>query len=413
MSETTMVIAVLAAVLGAGVATVVALLVVRRRGAPEEGLQLVQQQLDALRGQVGQSLEGTARAVAERTDALQVQMSARLEEVSRTVGERLAENAQTLHRVNESLGQRLDANLQMVGQRFGETAGMVTTVHEKLKGLEEAAGRIFEVGKDLASLQEILQPPTARGGVGELLLENLLRDRLPQANYEMQHHFSNGTTVDAVIRLGDRLVPVDSKFPLDGFQAIVRSASDDERGRARRDFMRQVQGHIKAIAEKYILPQEGTYDFALMYVPAENVYYEAVVRGDEAGGLYAFALDRRVIPVSPTTFYAYLVALVYGLKGLQVEKQAAQIREGLSHLALDLERVRDPLGKLGEQIRRAQNNYEVARRALDRFGDRLQALSGVSLPEPEPQVLPLGDGGEERTEAAHRDGPPEARSRAP
>lgn len=338
----------------------------RRREAPGGGMLLLQQQIEALRGQVGQ----------------------RLDEGARTVGDRLSENTQMLHRVNESLGQRLDANLQMVGQRFSETAGMVTTVHEKLKDLGEAAGRIFELARDLASLQEILQPPKLRGGVGELLLENLLRDRLPEANFEMQHRFSNGTVVDAVIRLGDRLVPVDSKFPLDGLQTMLRAESDEERSRARREFDRQVQAHVKVIAEKYVLPEEGTYDFALMYVPAESVYYEAVVRGDEAGGLYQYCMERRVIPVSPTTFYAYLVVLVYGLKGLQVERHAAQIREGLAHLALDISRVREPMTRLGEQIRRAQNNYEVARRALDRFGDRLESLGGVPIPEEPGDALP-------------------------
>ncbi len=337
---------ILVAVAAAAAGLVV--LVLRRREAPGAGLLLIQQQLDALRGQMAQ----------------------RLDEVGRTVSE------------------RLDANLQMVGQRFTETTSMVTTVHERLKGVEEAAGRIFELGKDLASLQEILQPPKLRGGVGELLLENLLRDRLPEANFEMQHRFSNGTVVDAVIRLGDRLVPVDSKFPQDGLQAMLRAESDEERSRARREFERQVQAHVKVIAEKYILPEEGTYDFALMYVPAENVYYEAVVRGDEAGGLYQYCMERRVIPVSPTTFYAYLVALVYGLKGLQVERQAAQIQEGLAHLAVDISRVKEPMTRLGEQIRRAQNNFEVARRALDRFGDRLESLGGVPIAEEPREALP-------------------------
>ena len=373
-----------------------AILVTRRRDQPDQGLVAMQQQLDAMRVQLGQSLDGAARVMAERTDALQVQVTGRVDEVTRTLNARLAENAETLQRANENLAQRLDANLQMVGQRFTETTGMVTTVHEKLKGLEDAASRIFEVGKDLTSLQEILQPPKLRGGVGEVLLENLLRDRLPPARYAMQHRFSNGTFVDAVIRLEDRLVPVDSKFPIEGFRTLLKATSDDERARARREFVRQVQGHIKSIAEKYILPGEGTFDFALMYVPAENVYYEAVVQGDQPEGLYAFAMERRVIPVSPTTFYAYLVALVYGLKGLQVEQQAAKIREGLAHLHVDFERVRRGMDMLGQQLRHAQVNYSRASEALDRFNLRLQNVSGVSLPEPEPQVLPLGDGGEDR-----------------
>ncbi|MGQ0548271.1 MAG: DNA recombination protein RmuC [Armatimonadota bacterium] len=367
MTDSTIVAVLLGVAAGLVLAAAVALLV-RRRPEAEPGLLLVQQQLEALRAQMGQSLEGTSRAFNERAEALQTQMG------------------DALHRVD----QRLGVNLQTVGQRFSETAGMVTTVHERLKGLEEAAGRIFELGKDLTSLQDILRPPKHRGGVGEVLLENLLRDRMPVAQFEMQHRFTSGATVDAIIRLGGRFVPVDSKFPIESFTAVIRAASDDERGRARREFLRLVQGHVKTIAEKYILPEEGTYDFALMYIPAEHVYYEAVVRDDD-GGLQAFAMERRVIPVSPTTFYAYLVAMAYGLKGLQVEEQAAQIRAGLAHLASDFERVREPIGKLGEQLRRAQKNYEDADRSLDRFGNRLAQVSGNPLPLAQPTALPLGE----------------------
>jgi DNA recombination protein RmuC len=116
-----------------------------------------------------------------------------------------------------------------------------------------------------------------------------------------------------------------------------------------------------------------------------------VIRGDEGGGAFAYAMERHVIPVSPTTFYAYLLAILHGLKGLQVEKQAAQIRAGLAQLATGFDRVRDPMAKLGEQLRRAQGNYVLATKALERFGEGLQSLSGVPLPEHEPQTLALGD----------------------
>lgn len=369
------------ALAAAGAGAIVAALLARRRPEADSGMALLQQQLGELRGQMVSSLDGTTRTLAERTEALQSLLDGRIEAVTRTVNERLAENAEAMRRVSEGLGQRLDANLQVVGQRFTETSGMVTDVREKLKGLEEAAGRIFELSKDLASLQEILRPPKLRGGVGEVLLENLLGNGLPHGQYEMQWRFSTGNTVDAVIRLAGKLVPVDSKFPLDGFYAITRAQSDDERAKARREFLRQVAGHVKVIAEKYILPEEGTYDFALMYVPAESVYYEAVVRADDSAGVYGYALSQKVIVVSPTTFYAYLVALAYGLKGLQVEQQAEQIREGLAHLTLDIERIRDPMGRLGNQLRHAQGNFDLARRAMDRFGDRLANLSGQTLPE--------------------------------
>ena len=165
--------------------------------------------------------------------------------------------------------------------------------------------------RDLARLEQALRPPKARGGFGELLLGNLLRDRLPPDAYELQYTFPGGERVDAVIRV-DRLVPVDAKFPLDNFQRALEAESDDERALAEKAFARDLKGHIETIAAKYVRPEEGTYDFALMYLPSEAVYYELVC--GKTGALYSHALERRVFPVSPTTLVAYLQVISLGLR---------------------------------------------------------------------------------------------------
>src|SRR6185369_5701362 len=169
--------------------------------------------------------------------------------------------------------------------------------------LREATTKVYEVGRDVATLHDILRAPKLRGGLGELLLGDLLAQVLPPAHFTLQHAFRSGERVDAVVRLGDGLVPIDSKFPLEDFRRLLEAADDDQRTRARKAFVARVRKHVDDIATKYVLPDEGTYDFALMYIPAENVYYETIIR-DAASDLVAYALAKKVIPVSPNTLYA-------------------------------------------------------------------------------------------------------------
>src|SRR6478736_544415 len=205
---------------------------------------------------------------------------------------------------------------------------MTSTLDRRLESTSHTTGeiqrRLGELGRanDLKRLEQALRPPKARGGFGELLLENLLRDRLPATAFALQYGFSGGERVDAVIKV-DRLVPIDSKFPLDNFERMLAAENDIERQQHEKLFGRDVKSHVDAIASKYIRPDEGTYDFAFMYLPSEAIYYELAC--GRTGALLAYAHDKRVLPVSPTTLTAYLQVIVLGLKGLQIEQHAQEV----------------------------------------------------------------------------------------
>jgi DNA recombination protein RmuC len=281
--------------------------------------------------------------------------------VAETIDRRFADLETKVDRRLEGL----DGRLLSTQQSAGKTA---TEIVDRLGKLDGTAAQMLARANDLARLEQALRPPKARGGVGEILLGNLLRDSLPPDAYQLQHTFRTGDRVDAVIRV-DKLVPVDAKFPLDNFERLVAAGDDGEKTLHERAFVRDVKGHVDAIASKYILPAENTYDFALMYLPAESVYYELVCG---TGDVYGYALGKRVFPVSPTTLHAYLLVITLGLKGLQIEQHATEVMAYCGQLAHDFERFRGDFEVVGKHIQNAQSKYGEADRRLERFGARLE-----------------------------------------
>ena len=200
---------------------------------------------------------------------------------------------------------------------------------------------------------------------------------MPAEHYSLQYRFKSGETVDAVVKLGGHLVPIDSKFPLENFRKFLASTEKAEKKAARRLFITDVKKHVEAIATKYIRPDEGTFDFALMYIPAENVYYETIIKDDEFGGektLSSYALSRRVVPISPNNFYAYLNTILLGLRGFKIEESVHEIMANLSRLKVDFENFEKDFRKIGTHLNHGRSSFESADKRLMRFQDKLEAL---------------------------------------
>jgi DNA recombination protein RmuC len=279
----------------------------------------------------------------------------------------------------------LDGRLLSTQQSAGQTA---TEIAEKLERVQGATTQVLARANDLARLEQALRPPKARGGFGELLLGNLLRDMLPPDAYQLQYGFKSGERVDAVIRV-DKMVPVDAKFPLDNFERLVVAEDDVERATAQKLFVRDVNGHADAIAAKYIRPAEGTYDFAFMYVPSESVYYELMCG---SGGCAAYATAKHVFPVSPTMFQAYLQVIVIGLKGLQIEQHAQDVMAYCAGLAKDFDRFRGEFETLGKHLGNAQTKYgEADRRLVNLERDLERATDWEHAIEPAPEAIELAE----------------------
>jgi DNA recombination protein RmuC len=260
-------------------------------------------------------------------------------------------------------------------QRSVDTqVNLLGNVQRGLGELSKATDAVQAVGKDISGLGDLLRPPKFRGQLGEFLLEQLLEQAIPKGRYRMQHTFADGKTVDAMIFLGDKAVPIDSKFPLDSFSRLLSSQDQEGAKRSRREFDRAVKGHIDAVAE-YIRPREGTLEFGLMYIPAENVFYETVIRRTSGDfDLFSYAQSKRVIPVSPNTMYLYLQSVALGLTGLELQERVEEVWAALSTLEHGLRDVVDgEFSVLGRHLSNAQSKYDDTRRKLERFGRDLTA----------------------------------------
>ncbi len=265
---------------------------------------------------------------------------------------------------------------------FHQTVG---NVHDRLGQLQQAAQNMQQIGQDIASLQDILRAPKLRGGLGELLLSELLRQILPEDHFSLQYGFQDGSIVDAVIILGQGMIPVDAKFPLENFRRLIEADDELDAHAYRKQFVTDVKKHVDQIAKKYILPEAGTFDFALMYIPAENVYYETIIKDENKNESIAeYALNKKVIPVSPNSFYAYLQAIVRGLRGLKIESSARKILENLAQLEMDLQKCMADFEKTGTHLANAQSAYQKAFRRFEKLQDKIGAIGDIRrshLPE--------------------------------
>jgi len=262
-------------------------------------------------------------------------------------------------------------------QSLQSTSDTLNKLHGQIGQIITASSSMQKVGDEVKRLQDILASPKLRGGLGEWSLDNLLSQILPKDTYQLQYGFKDGQKVDCLVKLADYAVPIDAKFPLSSFEQMLKTQADDERIRLRKQFHNDVIKHIDKISVSYIRPAEGTLDFAMMYIPAENVYYEAIIQNpDDTKNILQYALDKKVILVSPNLLYAYLMTVVMGLHGLQIEKQASEIRQNLKSLNASFSDFTATWDVLGKHLRNAYSQYEDGNKKLDRFGMQLTQVQG-------------------------------------
>ena len=291
----------------------------------------------------------------------------------------------------ESQLTELRRDLLSIAQTQSQSAGQIqsigTSVSQRLESVTKALHDGVTNSAHIAtqSIENILGGTKTRGLLGEVTLQRLLEDSLPPSQFSLQYRFSTGEAADAVIFLRDKkLMVIDSKFPLDAFRRI--ESDGDE---ARRAFATAVKGHADSIAKKYIVPNEGTLDVALMFVPSENVYCEMLNTLDAKGqAIDAYCRDKKIVAVSPNTLYANLCVIAMGMRGMQIEENARRILSSLDGMKKQMETFADVFERLGNHLKNAQQSYAEADKRFEKAQDTLGGMLGQA---PAQATLPLPD----------------------
>ena len=292
-------------------------------------------------------------------------MQRTIEQTNKTLNESMrgstVEMTRTLQSNSKQLNERLDEAARVIGS------------------LNKHVGEMSEVGRGIRSLQEFLQSPKLRGNIGEQVLQDMIGQSFPKNSFHLQYQFKSGVKVDAVLKTDAGLLCIDSKFPMENFTIMHKGESELDRQQAKKGFISDVKKHVNDISKKYILPEEGTMDFALMYIPSESVYYE-IANMEE---LMNYARGQRVYPVSPNTLYAHLQVLLLSFQGKDLEQKSKQVFRLLRAIQKDYSKIDENLGVLGRHVGNAYNSVNTVSSAFAVLGQKLSQTNSIDTSEDE------------------------------
>ncbi len=267
----------------------------------------------------------------------------------------------------------MDRTNQAINNRLDNAAKVIGAVSKEL-------GQMSQIGQSLQNFQDLLKNPKMRGGLGEQGLKDMLSQTFPNELYNMQYKFRNGQIVDAAIKIEAGIVPVDAKFPLENFNRILKAKTESEIAEARRKFRSDFRVHVNAIAKKYIVSDEGTVDFALMYIPSETVYYELISNEND---LHDYAIKAKVIPTSPNTFFYYLRSIMLGLQGRKISEMSKQILSTLKIIQTETNKFGDNLSVLNRHVTNAKSTMEKVDSDFTRLQGKIEKVNSLESEQSE------------------------------
>jgi len=289
-----------------------------------------------------------------------------------------------MQEITRTLDSKLGELPGVIQNQFGESAKIIREVTEKLTKLDETNKQVVNFADQLKNLQDILKNPKQRGVLGEYYLETVLKNVLPPGSYQTQYEFKDGTKVDAVIFVKDKIIPIDSKFSLENYNRILETNDENEKKKLEEIFKNDLKNRIDETA-KYIKPEEGTMEFAFMFIPSEAIYYDLLI--NKIGAVKANTRDlveyatgqKKVIIVSPTSFLAYLQTVLQGLRALQIEESAKEIKKWVEKLSHHLTNYQTYLKKLGNNLGTTVNMYNSAYKEFNKIDKDVYRISGEKI----------------------------------
>ncbi len=281
-------------------------------------------------------------------------MQGSLEATNKTLNTALSSNTDQMVRT-------LQENSKQLNERLDKAAHVIREV-----GVE--VGQMSEIGRSMKELQEFLKSPKLRGNIGEEILKDLIAQMFPKNSFHLQYQFNSGERVDAAIKTDAGILPIDSKFPMENYQKMVKAEDVSEKDTFQKEFTRDVKKHIDVIAKKYILPDEGTMDFALMYVPSEAVFYEICNLTE----IMEYARRQRVYLVSPSTLYVHLQTILLSFEGKKIESRSREVFKLLRSIQIEYDKVNENLGVLGKHLGNATAQFANVSTGFTHIGTKLQ-----------------------------------------
>lgn len=266
----------------------------------------------------------------------------------------------------------LQENSRQLNERLDKAAYVISEVNKEV-------GKMTEIGRNMQELQDFLKSPKLRGNIGEQVLKDLIAQIFPKNSFFLQYQFKTGDKVDAAIKTDAGILPIDSKFPMENFQKFAKAKTEEEKQLYKKEFGKDVKKHIDAIAKKYILPDEGTMDFALMYVPSEAVFYEIVNIDD----LVEYARTNRIFLVSPSTLYAHLQTILLSFEGKKIETRSKEVFKLLRSLQVDYTKVNESMDVLGKHLTNASAQFHNVQKGVLSFGNKLSTTKTLEKTQEE------------------------------
>lgn len=301
-------------------------------------------------------------------------LSEQNERLRQTIDNKLKET----HEANQNQLFNVNQTIQNINS---QSSRLITNITEKLTKLDETNRQVVNFSAQLQNLQDILKNPKQRGVLGEYFLEETLKNVLPPNSYQMQYAFADGTIVDAAVFVKEKVIPIDSKFSLENYERILNSRDDQERADLEKAFKQDLKNRIDETS-KYIKPEEGTMEFAFMFIPSEAIYYDLLV--NKVGAVkvdtrsmieYAFR-DKHVVIVSPTSFLAYLQTVLQGLRAMEIEENAKDIKVNVSNLQKHIVSFEEFMKKVGNSLGTTVNHFNSAHRELGKIDKDIVRITG-------------------------------------
>lgn len=286
-------------------------------------------------------------------------MQKSIDTTNKTLNEAMQTNSTNMVRT-------LQANSKELNERLDRAAVVIREVGKEV-------GQMSEIGRSMKELQEFLKSPKMRGNIGEEVLKDLIEQTFPKQSFHLQYQFKSGEKVDAAIKTDGGILPIDSKFPMENFQKMVKAENESAKEAACKEFVKDVKKHVDAISKKYIVPDEGTMDFALMYVPSETVFYEICNLPE----VLTYARKQRVYLVSPSTLYAHLQTILLSFEGKKIEERSKEVFKLLRSLQLDYEKVSDNMSVLGRHLTNATSQFSNVSHGFLQLGRKLNTTKNL------------------------------------